>query len=92
MKNSKQILYVGSLITAFHKGWHIIIDITPRKGYTDLIEYQLVVDTNYQIHSNGKIHSCAAECCKAVTNTELKRELQEKMDLMKKAYAFLMEY
>lgn len=92
MKTSKQIIQIGSLITSYHKGWHIVTDITTRQNNITIVEYQLVVDQKHKIHHNGKIRACDATYCKAVSNEKLKKEFEEKIELLKRAYDFLMEY
>jgi microsomal dipeptidase-like Zn-dependent dipeptidase len=61
------------LITAYHKGFHTVLKVTPRKKDTPAqVEYQTAYDTNGKpIKGKGRVYSCAIDFCKPVTPTSV---------------------
>ncbi len=97
-KSTAEKIKIGDLITALDKGWYIVTKISPRSIYTtDLIQYRLAVDSDFNIYKNAKkdgssiLKKCDASYCKIVSKEELKKERQHKMDLLSKAYDFLLD-
>ena len=63
------MIEVGTLITAYHKGFHRVVKIIPEfQDRPTQIEYRQVYnDEGKPIKGKGQVRSCAIDYCKPVT-------------------------
>lgn len=72
---------VGDIITAYHKGYHRVVDIYDTTNYALIkipqIKYKQVLNSQFTNKGNGITRSCHSGYCKKVTTESITKWAEE---------------
>lgn len=62
---------IGEIITAYHSGYHKVVDNPKYVYYPNQIYYTLVADANGKPRNGKRVRSCHKEYCKKLTRDDV---------------------
>ena len=88
---------VGDIITAYHKGYHLVVDIQPRSraetngtGLSTII-YRTIVDSHLKPCKNIT-RPCSAYWCKVITKEQIEQERSIQVAHYNEGYDTILKY
>lgn len=70
---------IGDIITAYHKGYHRVTDIIPRKGAMSLIQYKMIMDSKLN-KRRGNEKTCDASYCTVITRPYIEKLKKDQVE------------
>jgi hypothetical protein len=87
VKEDDSKIVVGSLITAYHKGYHRVINFKIESGYP-LVYYKQEYTVNGK-KKPGKTYQCHIDYCALVTEKSLREEIKKHQQVCNNLYDML---
>lgn len=92
MKNKTNGVKIGDVITAYHKGYHIVTGIIPRGQSMAIIQYRTVLDRSFTPKKGMSIKECDASYCNVWTKERILEEKAKQIEYFTKGCVILKEY
>lgn len=89
---------VGDIITAYHKGYHLVVAIHPRSrketggSGSSSIVYRTIVDRHLKPSTKNVTRQCDAWWCKVITKEQIEKERSIQVAHYNEGYETLLKY